>query len=210
MAWYGGPVNTVLHETRYRAALAAAGDVDAHERLDNIAELVSDAHLFEMRRWHTLAPQDRPALLGAFSAHCRSMTAAADPRASRDARVTLSTLHGAKGLEFDTVVITGFDADHLPHRRTVKASDDAGQAVEEERRLAYVGMTRARLELVLTIPAISGHGEDRRATAPSPFIEDIPPDLLQTTSTPSAPAAIGLPSVALSGDALTEWDMRSE
>ena len=203
-------VNTVLHETRYRTALAASGDVDAHERLDNIAELVSDAHLFEKRRRQTLAAQDRPALLGAFIAHCRSMTAAADPRASRNARVTLSTLHGAKGLEFDTVVITGFDTDRLPHRRTVKAADDAGQAVEEERRLAYVGMTRARFELVLTIPATTGHGEDRRATAPSPFLEDIPADLLQTTSAAAAPAAIGLPSVALSGDALTEWDMRSE
>ena len=116
----------------------------------------------------------------------------------------------AKGLEFDTVVITGFDADRLPHRRTVKASDDASQALEEERRLAYVGMTRARLELVLTIPATTGHGEDRRSTAPSPFIENIRPDLLQTTSAAPAPAAIGLPSVALSGDALTEWDMRSE
>ena len=203
-------VDTVLHETRYRTALAASGDVDVHERLDNIAELVSDAHLFETRRRQTLAPQDCPALLGAFIAHCRSMTAATDPLASRDARVTLSTLHGAKGLEFDTVVITGFDADRLPHRRTVKAADDASQALEEERRLAYVGMTRARLELVLTIPATSGHGEDRRATAPSPFIKDIPPDLLQATSAAPAPAAIGLPSVALSGDALTEWDMRSE
>ena len=138
------------------------------------------------------------------------MTAATDPLASRDARVTLSTPHGAKGLEFDTVVITGFHADRLPHRRTVKASDDASQALEEERRLAYVGMTRARLELVLTIPATTGHGEDRRATAPSPFIEDIRPDLLQMTSAAPAPAAIGLPSVALSGDSLTEWDMRSE
>ena len=200
----------MLHETRYRTALAASGDVDVHERLDNIAELVSDAHLFETRRRQTLAEQDCPALLGAFIAHCRSMTAVTDPLASRDARVTLSTLHGAKGLEFDTVVITGFDADRLPHRRTVKAADDASQALEEERRLAYVGMTRARLELVLTIPATTGHGEDRRATAPSPFIEDIPPDLLQTTSAAPAPAAIGLPSVALSGDALTEWDMRSE
>ena len=200
----------MLHETRYRIALAASGGVDVHERLDNIAELVSDAHLFETRRRQTLAPQDCPALLGALIAHCRSMTAATDPLASRDARVTLSTLHGAKGLEFDTVVITGFDADRLPHRRTVKASDDASQPLEEERPLAYVGMTRARLELVLTIPATTGHGEDRRATAPSPFIEDIRPDLLQTTSAAPAPAAIGLPSVALSGDALTEWEMRSE
>ena len=50
-------------------------------------------------------------------------------------RVTLSTLHGAKGLECDTVVIVGFDAEHLAHRRTVAASADGNAAVEEERRL---------------------------------------------------------------------------
>ena len=71
-------------------------------------------------------------------------------------------------------------------------------------------MTRARLELVLTIPAATGLGEDRRATAPSPFLEDIPPDLLQATSAAREPAAIGPPAVELSGDALTEWDLRSE
>ena len=199
------PGTAPLHETRYRAARVASGDIDPHERLDNLAELVSDAHLFEKRRQQTLAPQDRPALLGAFIAHCRSMTAAADPRANRNARVPLySTLHGAKGLEFDTVDITRFDADRLPDGRTVKAGADAGKTIEDERRLAYVGMTRARLELMLAIPAATGLGADRRATAPSSFLDDIPPDLLETTSAAREPAAIGPPAVELSGDALTE------
>ena len=82
-----------------------------------------------------------------------------------DVRVTLSTLHGAKGLEFDTVVIGGFDAEHLPHRNTVAAAGDAGTAIEEERRLAYVGMTRARSELYLSVPAVIGHGNRQRPAA---------------------------------------------
>ena len=103
-------------------------------------------------------------------------------------RVTLSTLHGAKGLEFDTVVIAGFDAEHLPHRRTVASAADAGAAIEEERRLAYVGMTRARTELYLSVPAVTGHGAKQRPTAPSPFLAEIPQHL-RTIATPAGPHA---------------------
>ena len=108
-----------------------------------------------------------------------------------DIRVTLSTLHGAKGLEFDTVVIGGFDAEHLPHRGTLASADNNQTAVEEERRLArlaYVGMTRARSELYLSVPAVIGHGARHRPIEPSPFLTEIPENLRTRTANPDMSA----------------------
>ena len=80
-----------------------------------------------------------------------------------------------------TVVIGGFDAEHLPHRGTLVSADDNQTAVEEERRLAYVGMTRARSELYLSVPAVTGHGARQRPTEPSPFLTEIPENLRTRT-----------------------------
>ena len=137
-------VDTVLHETGYHQAVAASGDPDAADRLDNLAELGFDAAVFrhDAGQTDTAAPDERLQVLAEFLEHCRSMRAPRFARAA-DIHVTLSTLHGAKGLEFDTVVIGGFDAEHLPHRGTLASADDNRTAVEEERRLAYVGMTQA-------------------------------------------------------------------
>ena len=175
--------------TGYRQAAAASADADAEDRLDNLAELVYDASVFARDDGgaDTDAPEGRLRLLAAFLEHCRSMRA---PERDDGAgvRVTLSTLHGAKGLEFDTVVVAGFDAEHLPHRRTVASATDAGAAIEEERRLAYVGMTRARTELYLSVPAVTGHGAKQRRTGPSPFLAEIP-EHLRTATTPAGPYA---------------------
>lgn len=164
-------VDTVLGETGYLQAVRTSADSDAADRLDNLAELASDAAAFrrDARQPDAAAADERLRLLADFLGHCRSMRAR-DRSRSADVRVTLSTLHGAKGLEFDTVVIGGFDAEHLPHRNTVAAAGDAGTAIEEERRLAYVGMTRARSELYLSVPAVIGHGNRQRPADPSPFL----------------------------------------
>ena len=176
-------IDAVLGETGYRQSVQASSDPDQADRLDNLAELAFDAATFRENAGQpdTAAPEERLELLAEFLKHCRSMRTperAADP----SVRVTLSTLHGVKGLEFDTVVIGGFDAEHLPHRRTVASAGNHATAVEEERRLAYVGMTRARSELFLSVPAITGHGERQRPTAPSPFLSEIPEDLRTTTA----------------------------
>ena len=175
-------VDTVLHETGYHQAVAASGDPDAADRLDNLAELGFDAAVFrrDAGQTDTAGPDERLQVLAEFLEHCRSMRAPKRARAT-DIRVTLSTLHGAKGLEFDTVVIGGFDAEHLPHRGTLASADDNRTAVEEERRLAYVGMTRARSELYLSVPAVTGHGARQRPTEPSPFLTEIPENLRTTT-----------------------------
>ena len=175
-------VDTALRETGYHQAVSASADADASDRLDNLAELCSDAAAFrrDARLDAAAGPDGRLRLLKEFLDHCRAMCSPTRARAA-DTRVTLSTLHGAKGLEFDTVIIGGFDAEHLPHRRTVAKADDTQGAVEEERRLVYVGMTRARSELYLSTPAVTGHGERQRPTGPSPFLDEIPEGLRTTT-----------------------------
>ncbi len=175
-------VDTVLRDTGDHQAVGATGDPDAADRLDNLAELGFDAAVFrrDAGQTDTVGPDGRLQVLAEFLDHCRSMRAPKRARAA-DIRVTLSTLHGAKGLEFDTVVIGGFDTEHLPHRGTLASADDNETAVEEERRLAYVGMTRARSELYLSVPAVTGHGARQRPTEPSPFLTEIPENLRTTT-----------------------------
>ena len=103
----------------------------------------------------------------------------------KDPRVKLMTLHSSKGLEFDVVFLVGMVEGKLPHDKCSKTDDE----VEEERRLAYVGMTRARERLYLTWHmTVFGRGQpaDREDSdtwlVPSRFIKDIPPHLRKVRS----------------------------
>jgi DNA helicase-2/ATP-dependent DNA helicase PcrA len=100
--------------------------------------------------------------------------------------VTLITLHAAKGLEFAVVFIVGTEEGLLPH---VRSLDDPNQ-MEEERRLCYVGMTRAQQRLYLVRAFRRSWGADRQTREPSRFLADIPPHLLTTRER----ALAGLPS----------------
>jgi superfamily I DNA/RNA helicase len=90
--------------------------------------------------------------------------------------VMLLTLHGSKGLEFPDVYLVGFEERLLPHARSLQPGGDGD--LEEERRLTYVGMTRAKRELVITAARIRGAGGRRRECHPSRFLKEIPQDLL--------------------------------
>ncbi|HKW63865.1 MAG TPA: UvrD-helicase domain-containing protein [Candidatus Acidoferrum sp.] len=95
--------------------------------------------------------------------------------------VTLITLHSTKGLEFDHVFLTGMEEGICPHSRSVKEGED--KAIEEERRLVYVGMTRARKSLTLTRAVyrrIFGNEQQLRASLPSRFLAEIPGELVDT------------------------------
>jgi len=96
-------------------------------------------------------------------------------------RVTLSTLHGSKGLEFDRVFLIGVEEGFLPHNRTLesKSTDAAPQDIEEERRLFYVGITRAREKLVMSKCKYRPMRGKPTPRAPSRFIADIPDELLE-------------------------------
>jgi DNA helicase-2/ATP-dependent DNA helicase PcrA len=95
--------------------------------------------------------------------------------------VTLITLHSTKGLEFDHIFLTGMEEGICPHSRSIKEEHDKG--IEEERRLVYVGMTRARKSLTLTRAVyrrIFGNEQQLRASLPSRFLAEIPNELVET------------------------------
>ena len=93
-----------------------------------------------------------------------------------DERLTLMTLHACKGLEFPFVFIAGCEDELLPHARAM--ADDPEGGAEEERRLFYVGMTRAMKRLFLTNATVRGFFGENRWQRPSPFLEEIPPELM--------------------------------
>ena len=108
-------VDEALNRTDYRRAVTGSAEGDVFDRLDNLAELACDASVFARDRGGDGdTPEERLRLVDAFLDHWRSMRTP-ERTDDDDMRVTLSTLHGAKGFEFDTVVIVGFDAEHLPH-----------------------------------------------------------------------------------------------
>ena len=139
------------------------------DRLENLEQLVEAA-----RRFAAEASDDEGDLLASFLAHAALEAGDVQADGSVDS-VQLMTLHSAKGLEFDVVFITGVEEGLFPH--SMSAEDPA--RLEEERRLCYVGMTRAREQLYLT------HAESRRLHGreeypmPSRFLREVPPELLE-------------------------------
>jgi DNA helicase-2/ATP-dependent DNA helicase PcrA len=115
-----------------------------------------------------------PSLAG-FVDRLSLLSEADESEGAEDARVLLMTLHAAKGLEFPAVVIAGLEEGLFPHSR----SADEEETLEEERRLCYVGMTRARRQLFLTSAARRRVFGEYRATEPSRFLDEIPASLVQ-------------------------------
>ena len=142
----------------------AEGTPEADGRIENLQELVNAA----------AEAEERGETLAEFLDHA-ALVSDADQYDER-ARVTLMTLHSAKGLEFSTVFLAGLEEGLFPHKLSL--DDDA--ALEEERRLCYVGMTRARDRLVLTRGRSrrSFAREDYESTRPSRFLGEVPAQLL--------------------------------
>jgi DNA helicase-2/ATP-dependent DNA helicase PcrA len=167
-----------LDQSGYLRDLREDRSEEAEGRIENLMELVSAAREYESR-------EPEPSL-GGFVDRLSLLSDVDKEDGSSDARVLLMTLHSAKGLEFPVVVLAGLEEGLFPHAR---ASEDEAE-LEEERRLCYVGITRARTRLVLTSAARRRHFGDYQATQPSRFLEEIPPDLLeQEFSTYSSPYA---------------------
>jgi DNA helicase-2/ATP-dependent DNA helicase PcrA len=150
---------------------------DAEARIGNLAELVSAAREYESRE------PDQPSLRG-FVDRLSLLSDADEEEGARDARIWLMTLHSAKGLEFPVVILTGMEEGLFPHMRSREAEDE----LEEERRLCYVGMTRARHRLVLTGAARRRVFGEYQPSPPSRFIDEVPSELLDVIRAPgSAP-----------------------
>ena len=157
-----------LERSGYLQALREAATEEAEGRIANLAELVSAARDYEVR--------ETEASLAGFIDRVSLRSEADEVQGADDARVWLMTLHAAKGLEFPLVIISGMEERLFPHARST--TDDA--ELEEERRLCYVGMTRAQSQLVLTSAARRRVFGEYRSTEPSRFLAEIPPELVET------------------------------
>ncbi|WP_432490863.1 DNA helicase PcrA [Kineococcus gypseus] len=161
-------LEAVLEQTGYLAELRASGDPQDESRVENLAELVAVAEEF--------SDADPDGTLSDFLERV-SLVADADQIPEEEdgsGVVTLMTLHTAKGLEFPVVFLTGMEDGTFPHQRSLGDPDQ----LAEERRLAYVGLTRARERLYLSRSAVrSAWGAPQQYPA-SRFLDDVPADLL--------------------------------
>ncbi|MCB0881743.1 MAG: UvrD-helicase domain-containing protein [Thermoleophilia bacterium] len=151
-----------------RAMLEADGTLEAQGRLENLDELVSVAAEYQ-------ATADQPSLQGFLDEV--ALQSDGDLVDQDTGAVTLMTVHNAKGLEFDVVMMTGMEDGTFPHSRS-----DTPEALEEERRLCYVGMTRARRRLGLTHAETRGFRGSREYRLPSRFLAEIPVTATRATS----------------------------
>jgi len=180
----GDLVESVLERTGYRRELESSTDPQELARLDNLNELVSVAHEFSIDLANAAAleaerpPEDEDVpdtgVLAAFLERV-SLVADSDEIPEHSAGVvTLMTLHTAKGLEFPVVFVTGWEDGMFPHMR---ALDDPTE-LSEERRLAYVGLTRARQRLYLTRAIVRSSWGQPMLNPESRFLREIPQHLI--------------------------------
>jgi len=156
-----------LDQSGYLQDLREERSEEAEGRIENLAELVSAAREYESR--------DAEPSLGGFVDQLSLLSDVDEESGARNARVLMMTMHSAKGLEFPVVVIAGLEEGLFPHSRS--ADDEA--ELEEERRLCYVGITRAERRLVLTSAARRRVYGDYQSTEPSRFLDEIPPELVE-------------------------------
>jgi DNA helicase-2/ATP-dependent DNA helicase PcrA len=154
---------TLLDESGYTAMWQADKSPEAPGRLENLKELVRAMADFET--------------LQGFLDHVSLVME--NEENSEDAKLSMMTLHGAKGLEFDTVFLPGWEEGVFPNQR---ALDEGGlKSLEEERRLAYVGITRARKRAIISHAANRRIYANWQSSIPSRFIEELPKDFISTS-----------------------------
>src|SRR3954451_4593164 len=169
-----------LRETGYLEALQAERTIEAEGRIENLEELISVAREYE-------ATAEEPSVeeflqqVALFSEQ--------DNLKSDEGIVTLMTIHNAKGLEFPVVFLIGMEDGVFPHMRSIEAGD-----VEEERRLAYVGITRAKQKLYLTYARTRSLYGGTEWHLPSRFLDEIPAELAERQV--SEQRTFGRPSAA--------------
>ncbi len=155
-------------------------------RLENLRELVAAAREFE---WDE---EEAPSALAAFLDHAALEAGEAQASEFEDA-VQLMTLHSAKGLEFPLVFLAGMEEGLFPHEMALQDNN-----LEEERRLCYVGITRAMQELVLTYAEIRRLYGDEKHNAPSRFLREIPVALIEQVRAGQNAGGFSLPSARIS------------
>jgi DNA helicase II / ATP-dependent DNA helicase PcrA len=170
-------IGAVLDESGYRKELEAEDTVEAESRLENLDELINAA-----REYERVEPE--PTLAGFLQE--QALYSESDSLSSEGGSVTLMTLHNAKGLEFSHVFVVGMEEGTFPHARSLDEHN-----LEEERRLAYVGITRARETLTLTHARLRSSWGEREYRMPSRFLSEIPDEYKSGTVPSSLTGAAG-------------------
>ena len=167
-------IGKMLDRTGYLNDLRDDKSEESNERIENLMELVSAAREYETR--------EADASLGGYVDRLSLLSEADEESGTREAKVWLMTLHAAKGLEFPVVIMAGLEEGLFPHSRSGESDDE----LEEERRLCYVGMTRAESRLVLTGAARRRVFGEYQASAPSRFLDEIPAELVERIESASS------------------------
>ena len=168
-------IGKMLDRSGYLNDLRDENSEEANERIENLMELVSAARDFET---HEAEPT-----LGGFVDRLSLLSEVDEESGKRDAKVWMMTMHAAKGLEFPMVIIAGLEEGLFPHSRSAEDDDE----LEEERRLCYVGMTRARRQLVLTGAARRRVFGEYQSCEPSRFLDEIPATLMERITPAPSP-----------------------
>lgn len=191
----GDLVESVLERTGYRRELESSTDPQELARLDNLNELVSVAHEFSTDRANAEAlgeslqtPEDEDVpdtgVLAEFLERVSLVSDSDEIPEDGAGMVTLMTLHTAKGLEFPVVFVTGWEDGMFPHMRSL---DDPTE-LSEERRLAYVGITRARQRLYVSRAIVRSSWGQPMLNPESRFLREIPQELIEWRRTAPAPS----------------------
>jgi DNA helicase-2/ATP-dependent DNA helicase PcrA len=192
-------LEAVLEQSGYLAALRGSQDPQDESRVENLAELVAVVREFERDNPDAGLPEflehvslvadadqipSKPRAGGSEGGPSAEQIAAEVAEARAHGVVTLMTLHTAKGLEFPVVFLTGMEHGLFPHQRSLTDEKE----MEEERRLAYVGLTRARERLYLTRSEFRSMWGQSQYNPASPFLDEIPAELVQWKREGSAAA----------------------
>src|SRR5205085_8984131 len=169
----------VLDRTGYRTVLKDSGDAEDADRLANIEELITAAKQF--------AAEDTRRTVADW---LENITLASDVDSwdERQDCVSVMTLHAAKGLEFPAVFMLALEQGILPHERRLTREKE----VEEERRLAFVGMTRAKQELYLCHARLREFRGQTLYAVPSMFLEELPPEAVEHNNLAAQPLSAGV------------------
>lgn len=167
-------IEEVLENTGYKKEIEAEGEIESETRLQNIEELINKAVSYSEN-------EENPTLDGFLEEV--ALVADVDNMDESENRIVLMTLHSAKGLEFPYVYLSGLEDGLFPSSMSIMSDDK--DAVEEERRLCYVGITRAREKLTLTMARQRMTNGETRYSRASRFVEEIPAWLLEQEEQPS-------------------------
>ena len=166
-------MKSVMDITGYRESLQEENTLESNSRIDNLDELLNSIYDYEQ----TFPDATPEAFIQDIALYTSEENPSDDPEAKANS-ITLMTVHNAKGLEFPVVFLTGLEEDTFPH----KLSIDTDEGIEEERRLCYVGITRAMDRIFLSSTDLRRSYMGPEYKRPSRFLSEIPGELLDVRS----------------------------